>query len=331
MKTAVRSHPIHRSTPGRIAIAAAVIGLSFAVASPALADDSNDRQTRFPETITLPNDAVAGDLGFRPEGIVVKGNTAYAGSLVDGTIVTANLRTGQTAPLVAADGDPAVGLKIAGPLLLVAGGPSGELRAYDRRSGAEVAVRHIPEAGFVNDLTVAGGTAYFTDSQRAVIYALPVDGDTVGEPREIPLGGDFALAPPGSFNGNGIAAFDEDTLILGQSADPDGSGSALYLVDVSNGEATRITITGGDVTAADGLLLQGRTLYVVQNRENSIAQFRLSSDGTEARFVRTLTDPDFDVPTTIDFGPRGDLYAVNARFGTPGTDSVAYEIVRVQR
>ncbi|TFB94020.1 superoxide dismutase [Cryobacterium sp. HLT2-28] len=261
----------------------------------------------------------------------MKGNTAYAGSLVDGTIVTANLRTGQTAPLVAADGDPAVGLKIAGPLLLVAGGPSGELRAYDRRSGAEVAVRHIPEAGFVNDLTVAGGTAYFTDSQRAVIYALPVDGDTVGEPREIPLGGDFALAPPGSFNGNGIAAFDEDTLILGQSADPDGSGSALYLVDVPNGEATRITITGGDVTAADGLLLQGRTLYVVQNRENSIAQFRLSADGTEARFVRTLTDPDFDVPTTIDFGPRGDLYAVNARFGTPGTDSVAYEIVRVQR
>ena len=190
MKTAVRSHPIHRSTPGRIAIAAAAIGLSFAVASPALADGSNDRQTRFPETITLPNDAVAGDLGFRPEGIVVKGNTAYAGSLVDGTIVTANLQTGQTAPLVAADGDPAVGLKIAGPLLLVAGGPSGELRAYDHRSGKEVAVRHIPEAGFVNDLTVAGDTAYFTDSQRAVIYALPLDGDTVGEPREISLGGD---------------------------------------------------------------------------------------------------------------------------------------------
>ncbi len=235
MKTDVRSHPIHRSRPGRIAIAAAAIGLSFCIASPALADDSNDRPTRFPETITLPNDAVAGD------------------------------------------------------------------------------------------------TAYFTDSQRAVIYALPVHGDAVGEPREIPLGGDFVLAPPGSFNGNGIAAIDDDTLVLGQSTDPDGSGSALYLVDASSGVATRITITGGDVTAADGLLLKGRTLYVVQNRENSIAQLRLSPDGTEARYVRTLTDPDFDVPTTIDFGPYGDLYAVNARFGTTGTDAVPYKIVRVQR
>jgi hypothetical protein len=41
-----------------------------------------------------------------------------------------------------------------------------------------------------------------------------------------------------------------------------------------------------------------------------------------------LTDPDFDVPTTIDrFGSR--LYAVNARFSTPPTTLTAYDVVQV--
>ena len=48
-------------------------------------------------------------------------------------------------------------------------------------------------------------------------------------------------------------------------------------------------------------------------RSNKVAVFTLSTDLTKATFVRTISDTDFDVPTTIDeFGNR--LYAVNARF-----------------
>lgn len=309
--------------------AATVIGtaLSLALASPVAA------AVPYPENITLPNDAVPGDVGFQPEGVAIRGNTAYVGSFADGTVVSVNLRSGEVDPLVRPDGDGALGVEVAGPLLFVAGVTSGELRVYDRRSGQQVAIFDVTDSGLVNDVTVAGGTAYFTDSQRAVLYALPVNGRTVGEPREIPLGGGFELAEPGPgvFNSNGIVALDADTLIVAQTNDPDGEGSALYRVDASTGQATRITIEGGDVRGADGPVLRGRTLYVVQFDSDSIAELRLSGDGATAEYVSTLTDGDLNVPTTANFGPRGDLYAVNSRFFTPPSEDVLYELVRVDR
>ena len=54
----------------------------------------------------------------------------------------------------------------------------------------------------------------------------------------------------------------------------------------------------------------------------------MSPDLLSATPVDTLTDPDFDVPTTIALhGSR--LYAVNARFSTPPTPGTEYDIVRV--
>jgi hypothetical protein len=42
----------------------------------------------------------------------------------------------------------------------------------------------------------------------------------------------------------------------------------------------------------------------------------------------TITDDDFDVPTTIAF-QAGHLYAVNARFGTTDPQPARYDVVRV--
>ena len=44
--------------------------------------------------------------------------------------------------------------------------------------------------------------------------------------------------------------------------------------------ATRVDLGGEILTNGDGLLLQGRTLYVVQNRLNLVAEFRLNAAGT---------------------------------------------------
>jgi hypothetical protein len=44
--------------------------------------------------------------------------------------------------------------------------------------------------------------------------------------------------------------------------------------------------------------------------------------------VRTITDGAFDVPTTISAHGRR-LYAVNARFGTPSSQTATYHVVRV--
>ena len=89
-----------------------------------------------------------------------------------------------------------------------------------------------------------------------------------------------------------------------------------------------IDLGGATVTNGDGLLLRGRTLYVVRNQLNLIAVVKLNGSLTRGRVVAELTDPDFDVPTTITF-TAGSLYAVNARFGTPQPDTARYDVVRV--
>ena len=229
-----------------------------------------------------------------------------------------------------ADGDPAVGLELSGDLLLVAGGPSGEARAYDVDNGRLArAVQLAPEGeAFINDIAVLGTTAYATDSQNARLFAVPLRGRDAGTAREVPLSGDFALAQ--GFNANGIVAY-RGQLVVAQTADPvDGEGSALYVVDPATGVADRIEIRGGDVENADGLVVRGDLLAVVQNQSDSIAVLRLSADGTSARLLTELTDDDLAVPTTADLGPGDALYAVNARFGTPPSDDVVYEVVRVE-
>jgi hypothetical protein len=82
------------------------------------------------------------------------------------------------------------------------------------------------------------------------------------------------------------------------------------------------------VPNGDGILLQGKTLYVVQNVLNQIAVVELSPDLTSGTIAGFLTSNDFRVPTTIaKFGHA--LYAVNARFGTTPTPTTDYDVVRV--
>ena len=91
-----------------------------------------------------------------------------------------------------------------------------------------------------------------------------------------------------------------------------------------------ITLGGASVPNGDGILLDGRTLYVVQNQLNQIAKIRLSHGLTSGQIVGTITDPDFDIPTTVDkFGKN--LWAVNARFTTPPTPDTTYSVVKTKK
>jgi hypothetical protein len=94
--------------------------------------------------------------------------------------------------------------------------------------------------------------------------------------------------------------------------------------------ASTVDLGGLVLTNGDGVLLAGLTLYVVQNFLNQIAELRLAPGLASGSLRRTITDPDFDVPTTIGlFGAR--LYAVNARFSTPPTPDTTYSVVQVRR
>ena len=265
----------------------------------------------FPDTLPLPD-------GWLPEGIATgTGTTIYAGSRADGSIWKGDLRTGEGEVLVDGDGRVAVGLKVDRGLLFVAGGPTGDAYVYDAGTGEEVAVLDLTDgSAFVNDVIVTRDAAWFTDSLSAVLYrvALGPGGTPTGEVETVPLSGDWQQVA--GFNANGVAATpDGRTLLVINS-----TTGILYNVDPGTGEAVAVDTGGTVLTSGDGILLHGRTLYVVRNRLNEIVELRMSPDLLSAILVDTLTDPDFDVPTTIALhGSR--LYAVNARFGTTPTPS----------
>jgi hypothetical protein len=126
---------------------------------------------------------------------------------------------------------------------------------------------------------------------------------------------------------NGIdATADGATLVIVQS-----NTGRLFTVNPANGVARSIALRGGSVSNGDGILLSGRTLYVVRNQDNVIAVVRLTGgDLRRGTIVRSIADRRFDVPTTIDQAGRF-LYAVNARFGTSATPSTRYQVVRVRK
>jgi hypothetical protein len=100
----------------------------------------------------------------------------------------------------------------------------------------------------------------------------------------------------------------------------------LFAVDARTGVAR--LIDAPRVQQGDGILLAGPLLFVVQNQQNKVAVLLLDRRLRRAALLRELTDPDFDVPTTIArIGVK--LYAVNARFNTPPQPDTKYAIVKV--
>ena len=302
-----------------LALVALLVAPGLAAAAP---------MPNFPEVIDLPS-------GFRPEGVVMgRGTTLYAGSLATGAIYAADVRTGEGELLVGPQaGRAALGLEFDNRTgyLFVAGGPTGQAFVYDTRTGDDLGAFALAEGAptFVNDVTVTNDAAYFTDSSQPVLYRLPLDaGGRLPDPdaaEVLPLTGDFVFVA-GGFNANGIEATPNGKALIVVNS----TTGTLYNVDPATGAATAIDLGGGSVPFGDGLVLVGHTLYVVQNRLNQIAVVALDPGFESGAIVATLTDPDFDVPTTVTaFGAS--LYAVNARFTTPPTPATEYWIVRLPR
>ncbi|RZS66288.1 sugar lactone lactonase YvrE [Agromyces ramosus] len=269
--------------------------------------------------------------GFRPEGIAIgPGGTAYVGSLADGDVYVVDLRTGAEITTLDGPGTPSVGLKIDDRgRLFIAGGPTGSARVVDADTGDVLETYPLTSGpAFINDVVLTRDGAWFTNSFAAELYFVPVSPSgelaDASDVVTLPLTGDWVQQQ--GFNANGIAETpDRQALLVIQSAT-----ATLFRVDPATGEATAVDLGGFPVTAGDGLLVVGNTLYVVQNQLNTVAVIRLAADGTSGTLVDQLTDPAFDVPTTVArFG--NSLFLPNARFGTPPTPDTEYDVVRIDR
>jgi sugar lactone lactonase YvrE len=298
-----------------LALTAALATAGTVAAKPGKHDDSRS------DRLALPN-------GWQPEGIASgHGNDLYVGSIPTGAVLRLDAKSGETEEAVPAQtGRAAIGLKVdRDERLFVAGGPTGDAFVYDGRSGADLAQFALAPEGqptFVNDVALTRDAAYFTDSQRGSLYVVATD---LSGFTELPLQG-FEMQP--GFNLNGIVAAKGGRVLLAVQS----NAGRLWRIDPSSGESEAVDLGGDTLANGDGLLLKGRTLYVVQNRDNQIAVVKLSKRFGKGRVVRTITHPDFDVPTTI-ASKRGSLYAANARFDTAPEplETAEYWVTRVSR
>lgn len=283
----------------------------------------------FPETIPLPDE-------FNPEGVVMGyGTEIYVGSLGPllagevngGAIYRADVRTGAGELMVPSEpGRVAVGLDFdrSTGLLYVAGGPTGMAHIYDTRTGEEVGSHVLTsEPGmFVNDVIVTQDAAFFTESKAPVLYRYDRVSGAIStiELKNFPHNPD-----PAAFNSNGIVATPGERYLIIANSD----SATLHRVDQLTGDTVEIDLGGDNAASADGLVRVGNRIYIVQNFLNQIKEVKLQYPYVSGEVIGDpLTNTDFDIPTTAtSFGKS--LYAVNARFATPG--AVDFDIVRVDR
>jgi hypothetical protein len=311
-----------------LAVAAISLALAVPTAAPAAAhDDHHPRHGKnLPTHIDLPD-------GFQPEGITVgRHGQAYLGSLRDGSILQVDLRTGDRETISpGSPGTMSVGLKIdKRGRLFVSGGGGGTGRVVDSRSGDVLAEYQFatPPATFINDVVLTRHAAYFTDSAQAQLYVVPLGRHGQLPPesdfRTLPLTGDWEQLA--GFNANGIERTpDGRALLVVQS-----NTGLLFRVNPRTGVARQVDLGGALLPGGDGLLLRGRTLYVVQGGQNQVAVVHLSRSGRRGIVSPDpLESPDFDFPTTV-AAFRGGLYLPNARFTTPPEPDTDYWITRVE-
>jgi hypothetical protein len=272
-----------------------------------------------PDRIDLPP-------GWRPEGITTDGHSLFVGSLADGAIWRGDPTTGEGGILVeGVTGSVAVGVESETDRgrLWVAGGPTGEVRAYDSEDG-QLLASYPFEAGFLNDLVATPEAVYVTDSIMPQIIVIPlgVDG-ALPEPDAtmiLPLGDDLRYDE--GFNVNGIVSTPAGLVVVHSAR------GELFRLDPATGAASPIDLGGATVTAGDGLELAGRTLYVVRNQLSRVAVLELDDGATMGTVIAELDSDALDVPATAALLGQ-DLWAVNARFGTEATPDTEYWITRL--
>ncbi len=302
-----------------------VVAVASVLAAALLAPPPASAHTHtFPDRIELPD-------GFMPEGIAVgPGPTAWFGSRADGDIYQVDLRTGAGAVVSQGPGTPSGGMKSdRRGRLFVAGVPAGAGGVVSTRTG-EILASYVFTSGpsFVNDVVLTKRSAWFTDSSNPQLYRVPLGrhGRLPGASHvsALPLSGDWVQGT--GFAANGITETpDRKALLVVHS-----TLGELHRVDPRSGVTRRVDLGGVSLVNGDGMLLDGRTLYVVQNRLNQIAVLKLDRAGRSGRLVGVLTDPDFDVPTTAASFGRW-LYLPNGRFTTPPAADTPYWVTRVPR
>ncbi|MEA2155085.1 MAG: hypothetical protein QOE11_1225 [Solirubrobacteraceae bacterium] len=261
---------------------------------------------------TIPGDTVF------PEGIALDkrgpGKTIFVSSTTDGTIFKGSTKAKALAPFAPGGADgraSATGLTVDRGRLFVSGAATGKAFVLSTKDGSTLKVLDSKPTSadtFINDVTAAGGFAYFTDSRQPVILRASTSGAAVGDmERWLDLTG-TVFAYQDGFNANGIVSYEDGrVLVVVQS-----NTGKLFRVDTQSKAVSEIDLGGKTLTQGDGLVAHGHKLYVVRNT-GEIVEVRLRNGERRGEIRKTVTSPLFAFPTTA-ARDGGRLLVVNSQF-----------------
>ena len=167
--------------------------------------------------------------------------------------------------------------------LWMAGGRTGKAFVVNPASGALIQTVTPPDAaqGLINDIAFAEGKAYLTDTLRPILWMADAGARVLAAPQAwLNFDGTALEYAPGA-NLNGIVATaDGKTLIAGQM-----NKGLLFKIDIASRKVTPIDLKGQTVEGVDGLVLRGRTLYVIRQPAAEIVTVALAPDLASGRVV----------------------------------------------
>jgi Cu-Zn family superoxide dismutase len=304
---------------GVVVLALALAAVSCGGAGGGEGNGGNGRSQTMQEASGAERYVLPGEQVF-PEGVAYRSDTGdfYVGSTTDGTVFRGNVEGGSKEAEVflepESDGrTTAIGMEVDEEgRLYIAGGDTGRIFVYDTESADQIRRLDTPdaEATFLNDVAVTpDGDAYFTDSMRPVLFRVTSTGDGVGDAEPwLNFEGTPAAYEEG-FNFNGIDATEDGRYLVAVKSNT----GELFRIDTESKEVVEINLEGETLANGDGLLLDGRTVYVVRNEQGLIVPVKLSGEYISGEVGEPFTDPSFAFPTTI-AKTNGRLLVVNSQF-----------------
>jgi sugar lactone lactonase YvrE len=194
--------------------------------------------------------------------------------------------------------------------VFVAGGPSGRLWVFSA-DGATLASLVTPAGTFLNDVAVArDGAAYFTDSNQPRIWRVAPDaGGAWQATLWLDASATIPVVLPG-FNLGGIVATPDDRHLLVAQ----GTTGRLWRIDLATQAITPVDLGGASIVNADGIVLRGHTLWVVQNFTRQITQLALDGQWASGQVISVRPTPANRTFTTAKIAD-GRLLLVDSQFG----------------
>ena len=206
----------------------------------------------------------------------------------------------------------------------VAGGPAAEVRVFSR--GGEL-LAELPTAvtgSFLNDVWIGpDDAAYVTDSSLPVIWRVSERPAGWRIERWLDVSPTITYTPSLSdFDLGGLVTTANRRFLLTAQ----GTTGQLWRIDLRTRQIAEVDLGGTRLVNADGIVLRGRTLWVVQNFTRRITKLKLRhgfSSATVEEVLATSASRTFTTAKRV----GGRLLVVDSKFGFAPTAAVAEDRV----